>query len=142
MSIETGVVLAKDESVIYWHLPPGRSVGYLPDSRDLWEVLLNNHQNLYGFAHSHPGSGPVAPSHEDLTTFSAVERGLGRRLVWPITSSDHVAFFTWKGPGLYDYAHGGQFEDGEEDWEIPDWLIKLRELSNLIAVSIESQQGL
>src|ERR1700743_143460 len=109
MSIETGVVLAKNEVVIHWHLPPGRTGGSLPDSRDLWQVLWENRDNLYGFAHSHPGLGPVAPSNEDLTTFSAVERGLGKRLVWPITSEDHVAFFTWKGPGPYDYVHAGQF---------------------------------
>jgi hypothetical protein len=131
MSIETGVVLAKNEAVLQWHLPPGRTGGSLPDSPDLWQVLWANRDNLYGFAHSHPGSGPVAPSWEDLTTFSAIDRALGKRLVWPITSSDHVAFFTWKGPGPYVYAHAGQFTaDDAPDWLPPDWLSKLRELSN------------
>lgn len=131
MSIETGVVINKRDEAIHWHLPPGRSAGSIPDSRNLWEVLLANRDNLYGFAHSHPGSGPVSPSHEDVTTFSAVERGLGLRLVWPIASSDHVAFFTWKGPGLYDYVHAGQFTaDDAPDWLPSEWLLKLRELSN------------
>jgi len=129
--LETGVLVGTSGQILAWHLPPGRTSGYLPDSRNLWEILWEHRKGLYGFAHSHPGSGPVAPSNEDLTTFSAVDRALGQRLVWPISSEDHVAFFTWKGPGPYDYAHAGQFNaDDAPDWMPAEWLLKLRELSN------------
>ena len=48
--------------------------------------------DLAGVAHSHPGGGIPTPSWEDLTTFAAVEDGLGQRLVWWIVSE---AFHCW-----------------------------------------------
>jgi hypothetical protein len=101
--IETGVVLVAAQPV-YWHLPEGRTGGSLPDSRKLWEVLwdLRKEPGL-GFAHSHPGSGVPRPSLTDVTTFNAIERGLGRDVGWFITSSDHLVLCYWTGPGKHDY---------------------------------------
>lgn len=75
---------------IFWHLPEERSGGSLPDSFKLWDILWKHRRNLSGFAHSHPGSGFPAPSMIDLTTFSAIERGLGKSLDWWITSYDSL----------------------------------------------------
>ena len=103
MSIEAGVVINLQGQPIHWHLPPDRSAGYLPDSKDLWEVLWENRGNLLGFAHSHPGGGSPSPSWTDITTFAAVEAGLGFRLAWWITSSEAWVLCRWAGPGKHDY---------------------------------------
>lgn len=101
--MEAGVVLDLQGQPIYWHLPPGRSGGSLPDSRDLWDVLWENRDNLSGFAHSHPGFGVPGPSHTDVTTFAAVEAGLGARLDWWIITSDSIGLFKWRGPERLAY---------------------------------------
>lgn len=124
MTIEAGVVIALDGSVIHWHLPPNRSVGFLPDSRPLWDVLWDNRERLAGFAHSHPGGGHPGPSWEDITTFAAIESGLGRRLEWWITSSDQMISIHWIGPGKHDYAG--------TDVDNLHWVPKLKELSGMI----------
>jgi len=90
MSIETGVLVGLDLNPIHWHLPQGRSVAFLPDSRDLWDVIWENRNEVLGFAHSHPGSGVPIPSGIDITTFRAVEKALGRQIVWWICSRTHV----------------------------------------------------
>ncbi len=97
--IEAGAVIDIEGKVIFWHLPPGRSGGSLPDSRTLWEVNWHSFKEgrLLGFAHSHPGSGVPGPSYTDVTTFSAIEAALGTRLLWWITSSDHVVLSRWCG---------------------------------------------
>lgn len=139
MSIETGVVINLQGEPIFWHLPDNRSTGYIPDSRALWDVLWENRDNLLGFAHSHPGAGHPYPSHEDLTTFSAVEAGLGRRLLWWIMSKTSVAVYSWVGPGLYDYRVKSDREAkyASEDSSIQQelsWLAKLHSLSYLTNV--------
>lgn len=123
--MEAGVLIDLAGSPLYWHLPLGRTGVSLPDSKELWEVIWENRDRISGFAHSHPGAGPPWPSTEDLTTFSAVERALGRRLEWWIVSSDYLALLTWQGPGLYDY--GIQHNSGEGF--VFEWLDKLREYS-------------
>lgn len=119
--IEAGVVVTA-AGPVFWHLPTGRSGGALPDSRDLWDVLwdLRKEEQL-GFAHSHPGSGVPGPSWTDITTFAAVELGLGRRLDWWITSSDRVILLGWAGPGKHDYNANLVGE--------PGWAAQLREHS-------------
>lgn len=118
--IEAGVVVLAGDPV-HWHSPDGRTGGSLPDSRELWDVLWNLRKRKFeelGFAHSHPGSGLPGPSMTDLTTFAAIEAGLGRRLTWWITSSDRVIELHWKGPGKLDY---------EADYlEDPEWVHQLR----------------
>jgi len=101
--IEAGVVVGLDGSALHWHLPADRSTGALPDSPDLWEVLWSRRQDVLGFAHSHPGRGRPGPSWTDLTTFAAIEAGLGRRLTWWITSADQLVELRWIGPGPHDY---------------------------------------
>jgi len=86
--IEAGVVIDKKCEPLFWHLPPGRTAGSIPDTRQLWDVIWGNRDIVKGFAHSHPGSGPPAPSETDLGTFVAIEAALGRSLTWWITSSD------------------------------------------------------
>ena len=119
--IETGVVVT-GSGAVYWHLPEGRTGGSIPDSRRLWEVLWEmRKEEVLGFAHTHPGSGVPGPSWTDVTTFAAVELGLGRRVIWWIASSDCVVGFRWKGPGKHSYE---AFSIGE-----PSWAPKLREHS-------------
>jgi len=125
MSMEAGVVLDINNMPLHWHLPPGRSVGGLPDSRDLWEVVWENRDNISGIAHSHPGSGIPAPSPTDVTTFAAFEAALGRRLDWWIISEGDasVVLVRWVGPGKHAY--------GPMPIRVsyPTWIPKLRELS-------------
>jgi len=102
--METGLVFSSHGSALYWHVPPDRSGGALPDSRDLWEVLWTNREILGGVAHTHPWNGEAHPSQTDVTTFAAVEAGLGERLVWPIVTFSVVGYFTWVGPGRLDYG--------------------------------------
>ena len=117
--IEAGVVVDLEGQPLHWHLPAGRTGTSLPDSRELWDVLWTNRERIAGFAHTHPGSGFPGPSHEDVTTFSAVELALGRRLDWWIASADRVALVRWRGPGHYDY--------GTEPLEVdPPWVAELR----------------
>lgn len=123
MSIETGVLVDLDGEPIFWHQPQGRNVGYLPDSRELWDVIWENREAISGFAHSHPGSGVPGPSEEDVTTFAAVEAALGRRLTWWITSADHVIALAWQGPDRLGYQ---QVTIGER----LIWLEELRECSD------------
>mgnify|MGYP001817973532 CR=1 FL=1 len=94
--IEAAFVFDIDGNVIAWHLPPGRSGGSIPDSRDLWSVMWENREILGGVAHTHPWRGTPWPSGIDVTTFSACERGLGRRLVWPIITFDRILCFRWR----------------------------------------------
>ncbi len=119
--IEAGVVVT-GAGAVHWHLPDDRSGGALPDSRSLWDILwgLRKEETL-GFAHSHPGAGVPGPSWIDITTFAAVELGLGRRMTWWITSSDRVIVLRWEGPGKHDYT--------ETLVEEPEWVEQLREHS-------------
>lgn len=124
--MEAGVVIAGGKPV-FWHLPKGRTAGSLPDSRDLWDVLWEHRDALDGFAHSHPGLGVPGPSHTDVTTFLAIERALGQRLRWWITSRDRTVL-------VRDDGHGRPLDGKYTVFEIkpenePDWVFKLREHS-------------
>ena len=90
MSLETGVVLDKKRRPIYWHRPSGRTGLSLPDSRELWDVLWGSRHRISGFAHTHPGRGGPWPSDTDISTFFAIERGLGQRLEWWIVDDSGV----------------------------------------------------
>jgi hypothetical protein len=106
MSIaEAALVFDRWGVPIHWHVPPDRSEVYLPDSRNLWEILWKNREDLGGVAHTHPWTGEPSPSHTDVTTFSGLELGLGKKLVWPIVTLTDIIYLTWKGPGKYDYGH-------------------------------------
>jgi hypothetical protein len=127
MSIEAGVVIDENGNALHWHLPPGRDGGALPDSPNLWKVLWENRERITGFAHSHPGSGLTGPSSTDITTFAAVEQGLGTRLDWFICSSDRLVLVHWVGPGVHTYKTW-EYKPFRSD-EL-SWLPRLRELSN------------
>lgn len=104
--MEAAVVIDLDWQPIYYHTPLARTGGSLPDSHDLWEILWTNRHRLLGVAHSHPGGGIPGPSHTDVTTFAAVEAGLGVRLVWPIITVDAMRAFIWQGPDRLVYEEG------------------------------------
>jgi hypothetical protein len=127
--MEAGVVVDVNGHVIHWHTPPGRTAGSIPDTPDLWSVFWNHREELLGFAHSHPGAGFPGPSHTDVTTFRAVERALGRRLVWWITSENVLAVCQWtrrsrKEPGTWIPVPAA-----DDDWQTRHWLKKLRRIS-------------
>lgn len=134
--LETGAVIGRDNKVIHWHEPRVRSSAALPDSRDLWDVLWENRRLLVGFAHSHPGGGIPHPSHEDVTTFAAVEAALGRRLRWWITSEDATVIVQHRGsPGRYDY------EVWNFEGPIPEWVYDLRSKSGMLRNEMEDEHG-
>lgn len=102
--LETAVVIGHHGAPLHWHLPPGRGAAFIPDSHILWRVLWAHRDKVHGVAHTHPGRGEPTPSLEDLTTFAAVEAGLGRRLVWYIATEDRLAAFHHSGPERLAYA--------------------------------------
>ena len=118
--IEVALVFDREGRTLHWHLPSGGSAVSIPDSRSLWEVLWTYRHELGGVAHTHPWDGRPVPSHVDLTTWSACERALGARLVWPIVTWTEVASFVWKGPETLDYERQKrpaiQVGDLEELW--------------------------
>lgn len=123
--IEAGALIAKDGSVIHWHLPLGRSGGYLPDSPDLWQIIWENRDRVLGFAHTHPWFGAAWPSSTDVTTFEAIEAALGRELDWWVVTLDTVVLVA------RDHAtHGPPHQWGVSPLkEDPSWVAQLRELS-------------
>lgn len=124
--LETAVLIDLQGNPLYWHTPLGRSSVFLPDSRDLWEVIWEHRHTLAGIAHSHPGGGAPWPSWEDLTTFAAVEDGLGQRLVWWITTRDQLDAFVWRGPHQHHYARIPAQGSAHHNW-----LEELRQRSHL-----------
>lgn len=116
MSIEVGVVIGEGNLPIHWHTPLGSSSGGIPCSLPLWEVIWKHRDVVVGFAHSHPGDGVPAPSSEDLSTFSAVELALGRRLTWWIVTEDSFAAFRWQGPDAYQYKGYPIADTAESQW--------------------------
>lgn len=119
--LEACVVIDKNNQPIYWNLPNGRTSVKVPDSRPFWDVVYERRHEIKGIAHSHPGGGLPSPSYEDITTFDAMEEGLGLRLEWWITSSNRLISCKWQ--GKQDYS-------SQEDFGVyPEWLPKLRSLS-------------
>lgn len=104
--IESALVFDKEGKTIHWHLPPGRSGGWIPDTRDLWEVLWENRHRLGGVAHTHPWNGEAWPSGTDETTFRAVELGLGQQLLWPVVTFTDMKAFVFN-PVTGEYVQAG-----------------------------------
>ena len=90
MAFEVGLVFDQQGKTIYWF--GGRSSSSIPDTRSLWDILWENRDRLGGVAHTHPWDGAAAPSMTDLTTFDAIERGLGAHLLWPVVTFTEVAY--------------------------------------------------
>lgn len=116
------MVVDLEGKILFWHLPVDRTIASLPDSRNLWDVLWDNRKIVAGFAHSHPGAGIPSPSWTDVTTFAAIEAGLGRRLKWWITSEDSCIDLAWSGPDKHHYL-------GRTMTDEPLWLPPLRKVS-------------
>jgi proteasome lid subunit RPN8/RPN11 len=123
--LEAGVVLC-GATALYWHIPPGRSFVSLPEDYDLWQIFWKNRDKVTAFAHTHPGSGRPEPSSEDLSTFKAIEDGLGKRLNWFILSSD-TEIICFKVGDIYEsFLLESKYNTPTEN----EWMSKLRELSN------------
>jgi len=129
--IEVAMVFDTDGGALYWHEPPGRSAARIPDSQFLWHIIWENRENLGGVAHTHPWSGYVYPSETDLTTFAAVEAGLGKRLVWPIIGETTTGFFSWD-PGVDQYQ-----QDHSAYWEY----VKKRSWRENVEKLLEKSKG-
>ena len=120
--IEVGVAVDIYGKPFYWHLPEGSSAGGIPDTKSLWDVMWENRFKLWGFAHSHPGTGLPSPSGTDITTFAAIEAALGTRLSWWITSKDRLCVCHWASVDEHTYMRNEVIID-------PEWLEELRHLS-------------
>jgi hypothetical protein len=108
---EVALVFDEKGKALYWHEPYGRSQSWLPDSRELWDVLWQNRATLGGVAHTHPWHGRSLPSSTDVTTFLAIETALGKQLLWPIITLDDARCFVRDPAGNYVeklYALHGQ----------------------------------
>lgn len=91
--VEVAMVFNNKGETLYIHQPVGRTGISLPDSQDLWAILWENKDQLGGVAHTHPWYGDPWPSATDLTTWDALERGLGKLLLWPVVTLNTVAVF-------------------------------------------------
>lgn len=63
----------------------GPNAAALPDSRERWQAIWAHKDELEELSHSHP-VGPLAFSHEDETTMSALESALGKRLRFSVVA--------------------------------------------------------
>jgi hypothetical protein len=68
------------------HRDEGSSAAFIPDSRERWEVIWSEREQLVEIAHSHP-LGPFAFSSEDESTMSAIASALGRTIVFSVVTS-------------------------------------------------------
>jgi hypothetical protein len=93
--IESAMVFDREGRVIFWLGPNGCSEGAIADSQILWDRIWSDRDRIGGVAHTHPWEGPTTASTTDLTTWAAIEAGLGTRLYWPIVTLTHVEFFTY-----------------------------------------------
>ena len=92
--IESALVYDRDGKTLYFRPLEDCSPGYIPDSRSFWLFLWEHRDVLGGVAHVHP-YGTASPSPTDTSTFSALERGLGKRLVWAVVTFTEVGYFAW-----------------------------------------------
>ncbi len=124
MSIEAAMAVWTDGTTTL-HEPEGRSAVWIPDTQSLWDIVSENKDRLDGIAHSHPGRGYMAPSSEDISTFRAMEKGLGRRIKWWILTSNRAILVEWSGSGLTGYELKKSYKTEEE----PAWMNELRRAS-------------
>ncbi len=117
--IELGLLIWNDGSVWIDHDAPNRTSGSIGDNPNLWRDFWENRKIIAGHAHTHPGGGVPGPSWTDVSTYSAIELGLGKRLDWYVVNRDAIVICRWKGPGAYDYEVGRIREE-------PCWVEPLR----------------
>jgi len=122
MSFTEAVVLIDASGyVLYGRRPPDASAVYIPDSAELFDAIWHHRNELAGIAHTHPGSGVPVASHEDVTTFDAVERCIGQSLDWWIVSSNDVR--------VYRRPRRHMAWTGLPVDHVADWINELRALS-------------
>lgn len=92
---EVALVFDKQGRSLCWHKSKNPNAAYIEDSHDLWTFLWDNRSIIGGVAHTHPWDGEAWPSHTDVTTFDAIERGLGIRLIWPVVTFSDVGYWQW-----------------------------------------------
>ncbi len=124
--MEVAVLVGEDGEPLYWHAPAENSSVSIPDSTELWAQIWEHRERLRGIAHSHPGDGFASPSHEDITTFRAIELALGRSLMWWITTKEHAVTIRLCGPNPLDFSY--LHLDAERE-SLPRWLNELRKRS-------------
>jgi hypothetical protein len=90
---EVAMVFDLDGKAIFWPSPKGNTMGSIEDSHILWDRIWSNRNSIGGVAHTHPWSGAPFPSDTDTTTWRAIERALGKKLIWPIVSMDSIQYF-------------------------------------------------
>lgn len=150
--LELGAIIGPD-GVLSWHQPSGRSVGAIPSTTSdpdggLWARLKAHDQEgrLVGFDHLHPGRGQVTPSPCDLSTFFAIENGLGRALRWQIVNADSaVAVLSARRcrAEIHEYLHNDRepryvrffraYGESRENYAVmtiraPEWAEEMRRL--------------
>lgn len=91
---EVALIFDKEGRPLAWSDDSKAQGCAIPDSRNLWDAIWDYRQQLGGVAHTHPWDGPTGPSSTDLTTFAALEKGLGLRLVWPIITMTHELYLS------------------------------------------------
>ena len=91
--IEVALVFDKQGRALFWPAPDGNTSGSIDDSSNLWDRIWRNRVEVGGVAHTHPWNGSPFPSETDTNTWHAIERALGRKLIWPIVSMDDVTYF-------------------------------------------------
>lgn len=124
--IEAGVLIDLNSNPIYWHLPETATAGSLPDSSALWDAIWKNKQTLQGFAHTHPGDGCPWPSMTDITTFVAIEKALGKQLIWWVASMDQMVTVTITDHKRMSFS----VMKLDPPYDSPLWVKELRIMSN------------
>lgn len=123
MPCECAALIGKDDEVLLWHKPQLSTATYIPDSASLWRSIWAHRDVITGVAHTHPCADAAWPSATDLSTFDALELGLGRKLTWWIVT-------------LAEVVTVQRAEDLRQGWvvsasltDIPRWVTALRTLS-------------
>ncbi len=107
-------LIGKGDSVL-WADASNSSVA-LPDTRERWEKIWTLRTELEEIAHTHP-IGPLAFSHEDETTMSALTSALARSVCFSVVAPD----------GMVRRQDGADVRVEKEPW----WTSILRNLSGM-----------
>ncbi|MFT3842914.1 MAG: hypothetical protein QM723_38355 [Myxococcaceae bacterium] len=86
MSAREVCILVSTSGAILWS-DAGPSALALPDTRERWEAIWRNRDDLGWIVHSHP-VGPRAFSYEDVTTMDALDAALGRPMRYAVLAPD------------------------------------------------------
>jgi len=81
---EAMIVLDVEDTILWI----GVGAGAIDDDPDAWDVLSKNRERIQMIVHTHPGSGPPAPSPRDLLTFK-IMRESGFKNRWGIMTAGY-----------------------------------------------------